>query len=134
MNGSVRGEFASTCQCRSPGCEISMKRRTTKKALRDTEILVADSLRLYFSRPRDNTEDKSEKLGRDVVALSLSMLLSFHLQLHSIRLSNKRWIQKLSVSDISVEEPAAVRGYGEINWAEMDGDKEVHKPDSFAFY
>jgi hypothetical protein len=60
-----------------------MKRRVTKKALRDTEGLVMDSLCLYFERPRYEG-DTSEKLSRDIVALSLSMLLNFHLQLNPL--------------------------------------------------
>ena len=110
-----------------------MKRRATKKGLRETEIMIIDSLRLYFTRPRNDTEDNEDKLSRDIVALSLSMLLSFHLQLKSIRLSNKRWIQKLSLSDISVEEPSTISGSGDIKWGEMDGNKEVSKSDSFSF-
>lgn len=94
---------------------------------------MVDSLRLYFARPRNDTDDNEEKLSRDLVALSLSMLLSFHLQLKSIRLSNKRWIRKLSLSDISVESPSTASGSGEIEWGEIEGNKEVSESDSFTF-
>ena len=110
-----------------------MKRRETKKGLRETEAMIVDSLRLYFTRPRNDTEDNEEKLSRDVVALSLSMLLSFHLQLKSLRLSNKHWIRKLSLSDISVESPSTSSGSGEIEWGEMEGNKEVSESDGFTF-
>ena len=110
-----------------------MKRRTTKKALRETEIMLVDSLRLYFNRPRESAEESQDKLSRDIVALSLSMLLSFHLQLRSIRLINKRWIQKLFLADVTVEESGTVRGQGEINWGEMKENREVAQAGSFGF-
>jgi hypothetical protein len=110
-----------------------MKRRETKKGLRETEDMIIDSIRLYFTRPRNDTEDKNEKLSRDIVALSLSMLLSFHLQLKSIKLSNRRWISKLSVLDLSVESPVIASGSGVIEWGEMEGNKEVSKSDRFTF-
>src|SRR4029434_4442050 len=95
-----------------------MKRRLTKKALHELEILLADSLRLYFTTPKDRDEEKNEKLGRDIVALSLSMLMSLHLQLRSCQRITKRWISVLTLADVALDESATITGHGELQWSE----------------
>jgi hypothetical protein len=97
------------------------------------EILLAGSLGLYFTRPKDVDEEKNEKLGRDVVALTLSMLMNFHMQLNSPRANNKRWISELTLADVSVEESAIVTGHGELQWGQLDGTKEVATSEDFVF-
>jgi hypothetical protein len=110
-----------------------MKRRSTKKGLSEMEILLADSLRLYFTRPRDTDEKKNEDLGRKVVALTLSMLMNFHMQLKSSRANNKRWISELTLADVSVIDSTIVTGHGELQWGQLDGTTEVTTSEDFVF-
>lgn len=110
-----------------------MKRRLNKRGLREMEILLADSLGLYFTRPKDVDVEKNEKLGRDVVAITLSMLMNFHMQLNSPRSNNKRWISMLTLADVSVEESAMITGHGELQWDEIGGVKEVTTSEDFVF-
>jgi hypothetical protein len=110
-----------------------MKRRLTKRGLREMEILLAGSLGLYFTRPRDTDEKKNEGLGREGVALTFSMLMNFHMQLNSLRANNKPWISTLTLSDVSVEESAIITGHGEVQWGETDGVKEVKTLEDFVF-
>jgi hypothetical protein len=97
------------------------------------EIMLLDSLRLYFGRPRGAEEERDEKLSRDVVALSLSMLLSLHLQLNPVWPMNQRWMNKLTLSNISVKEPLVITAYGEINWSEIKGKAVISLAEEFAF-
>jgi hypothetical protein len=97
------------------------------------EILLADSLGLYLTRPRETDEKKNEELGREGVALTLSMLMNFHMQLNSLRANTKRWISALTLSDVSVDESAMINGHGELQWGDMDGIKGVTTSEGFVF-
>lgn len=111
-----------------------MKRRATKKYLHDAEIMMLDSLHFYITEQKNKSEDDPKKLnniGMNLVSLSFSMLLSFHLQLDPNWPNNRQWIKKLTLNNISIKD-GNINGKGEIIWGELIDNREIFKTGDFS--
>jgi hypothetical protein len=121
------GRISIPALCRSEleWSDRRVKRRTTKKGLKDSQWLLADALRLYFERPRGGEAEKREKICRSLVEVALMLLIDFRVQLDPSWLNARRELKKLNLSSVSVDNPKLIAGYGETRWLEASGNDEV---------
>jgi hypothetical protein len=113
------------CRSELEWSDRKVKRRTTKKGLKDSQWLLADALRLYFERPRGAEAEKDEKIGRSLVEVALMLLIDFRVQLDPSWLNARRELKKVNLSSLFVDNPKLVAGNGETRWLETSGNDEV---------